>query len=62
MLTYVTQYITLLPGDLFITGTPAGVGPVKDGDEIIASMVEGGKEVARIQKRVSLKGFEEAKL
>ena len=24
----------LLPGDVLLTGTPAGVGPLKDGDEV----------------------------
>jgi 2-keto-4-pentenoate hydratase/2-oxohepta-3-ene-1,7-dioic acid hydratase in catechol pathway len=26
--------MTLSPGDLIITGTPAGIGPMKPGDEI----------------------------
>jgi 2-keto-4-pentenoate hydratase/2-oxohepta-3-ene-1,7-dioic acid hydratase in catechol pathway len=26
--------MTLLPGDLIMTGTPAGVGPIKVGDTI----------------------------
>jgi 2-keto-4-pentenoate hydratase/2-oxohepta-3-ene-1,7-dioic acid hydratase in catechol pathway len=26
--------MTLLPGDLILTGTPAGVGPIEDGDTI----------------------------
>lgn len=30
----ITQSITLLPGDLILTGTPAGVGSVEDGDEV----------------------------
>ena len=29
---YCSQVMTLLPGDLIATGTPAGVGPVKPGD------------------------------
>ena len=29
---YVSKYITLKNGDLIFTGTPAGVGPVKQGD------------------------------
>jgi fumarylpyruvate hydrolase len=31
------QY-TLVPGDLIFTGTPAGVGPVTPGDELVASV------------------------
>lgn len=29
---FCSQGTTLLPGDLILTGTPAGVGPIKDGD------------------------------
>ena len=31
---YISQVMTLLPGDLIATGTPAGVGPVLAGDTI----------------------------
>ncbi len=31
---YLSRALTLLPGDVIITGTPAGVGPVLPGDEI----------------------------
>jgi 2-keto-4-pentenoate hydratase/2-oxohepta-3-ene-1,7-dioic acid hydratase in catechol pathway len=31
---YISQVMTLLPGDLIATGTPAGVGPVVAGDTI----------------------------
>jgi 2-keto-4-pentenoate hydratase/2-oxohepta-3-ene-1,7-dioic acid hydratase in catechol pathway len=34
LLRYVTAAITLEPGDLVLTGTPAGVGPVKSGDRV----------------------------
>jgi 2-keto-4-pentenoate hydratase/2-oxohepta-3-ene-1,7-dioic acid hydratase in catechol pathway len=30
----VSRVMTLLPGDLILTGTPAGVGPLEDGDEV----------------------------
>jgi 2-keto-4-pentenoate hydratase/2-oxohepta-3-ene-1,7-dioic acid hydratase in catechol pathway len=45
---FITQYITLLPGDLILTGTPAGVGPLNPGDEIQASITR----IASIQTRV----------
>lgn len=38
LLEYINQYITLLPGDLLLTGTPEGVGPLQPGDEITASI------------------------
>jgi acylpyruvate hydrolase len=40
IISYVSTFITLKTGDLLFTGTPAGVGPVKIGDHLVAS-VEG---------------------
>ncbi|GAB7550178.1 fumarylacetoacetate hydrolase family protein [Cupriavidus sp. 8B] len=34
IIAYLSKYMTLLPGDLIMTGTPAGVGPIKAGDAI----------------------------
>lgn len=34
---YCSQIFTLNPGDLIYTGTPSGVGPVEEGDELVAS-------------------------
>jgi len=31
---YIAQVMTLLPGDLVLTGTPAGVGPLASGDQV----------------------------
>lgn len=30
----ITQYMTLEPGDIVSTGTPSGVGPIRDGDTV----------------------------
>ena len=35
---YLSEYYTLEPGDLIYSGTPAGVGPVKPGDEMHAGI------------------------
>jgi 2-keto-4-pentenoate hydratase/2-oxohepta-3-ene-1,7-dioic acid hydratase in catechol pathway len=40
LVAYVSAVMTLLPGDVLLTGTPAGVGSVKDGDEVSVT-VEG---------------------
>jgi 2-keto-4-pentenoate hydratase/2-oxohepta-3-ene-1,7-dioic acid hydratase in catechol pathway len=40
LVAYVSEVMTLLPGDVLLTGTPAGVGPLKDGDEVSVT-VEG---------------------
>ena len=34
LVSYISQAITLLPGDVILTGTPEGVGPVTVGDRI----------------------------
>jgi 2-keto-4-pentenoate hydratase/2-oxohepta-3-ene-1,7-dioic acid hydratase in catechol pathway len=34
LIAFVTQVMTLLPGDVLLTGTPAGVGPMVKGDEV----------------------------
>jgi 2-keto-4-pentenoate hydratase/2-oxohepta-3-ene-1,7-dioic acid hydratase in catechol pathway len=36
IVSFATQSLTLLPGDLIMTGTPSGVGPIKEGDELEA--------------------------
>jgi 2-keto-4-pentenoate hydratase/2-oxohepta-3-ene-1,7-dioic acid hydratase in catechol pathway len=40
IVSYVSEAMTLLPGDVILTGTPAGVGPLEVGDEV-AVTVEG---------------------
>ena len=35
---YLSEYYTLEPGDLIYSGTPAGVGPVKPGDDLHAGI------------------------
>ena len=34
IVSFASQALTLLPGDLIMTGTPSGVGPIKAGDEL----------------------------
>jgi 2-keto-4-pentenoate hydratase/2-oxohepta-3-ene-1,7-dioic acid hydratase in catechol pathway len=38
LLVYITAAITLEPGDLVLTGTPAGVGPLSAGDRVDVSV------------------------
>jgi 2-keto-4-pentenoate hydratase/2-oxohepta-3-ene-1,7-dioic acid hydratase in catechol pathway len=40
IVSFVSQSLTLLPGDLILTGTPSGVGPIHAGDEIEARIGE----------------------
>lgn len=39
LVSYISRYFTLLPGDVVLTGTPAGVGPLLPGDKINAELV-----------------------
>ena len=34
LLAYISRMMTLLPGDLILTGTPAGIGPLSPGDRV----------------------------
>ena len=38
LLSYITSVLTLVPGDLILTGTPSGVGPLKAGDNVEVSI------------------------
>ena len=40
VVSYITSFMTLLPGDVVLTGTPAGVGPMQVGDDVSVT-VEG---------------------
>ncbi|MGW2402751.1 fumarylacetoacetate hydrolase family protein [Kitasatospora sp. NPDC001664] len=40
LIVHISEAMTLLPGDVILTGTPAGVGPIQVGDEV-AVTVEG---------------------
>jgi 2-keto-4-pentenoate hydratase/2-oxohepta-3-ene-1,7-dioic acid hydratase in catechol pathway len=34
LVSHVSSFMTLLPGDVILTGTPGGVGPMRPGDEV----------------------------
>ncbi|WP_457567405.1 fumarylacetoacetate hydrolase family protein [Desulfurobacterium sp.] len=34
LVSYISRIMTLLPGDVIITGTPPGVGPLRNGDKV----------------------------
>ena len=40
LVSYISRFVTLFPGDVIATGTPAGIGPMKSGD-IIEIKAEG---------------------
>jgi 2-keto-4-pentenoate hydratase/2-oxohepta-3-ene-1,7-dioic acid hydratase in catechol pathway len=38
IVSFASQSLTLLPGDVILTGTPSGVGPIRAGDELEAKI------------------------
>ena len=34
LIAFASNVMTLLPGDVILTGTPGGVGPLRDGDRV----------------------------
>jgi 2-keto-4-pentenoate hydratase/2-oxohepta-3-ene-1,7-dioic acid hydratase in catechol pathway len=48
LVAYVSQVMTLLPGDVLLTGTPAGVGPLTDGDEVSVTIESIGTLTNRV--------------
>ncbi|HES60267.1 MAG TPA: hypothetical protein ENO18_07535, partial [Caldithrix sp.] len=48
LICYISQFFTLTEGDLIITGTPEGVGPLNEGDQIEASI----SDIAEIKTKI----------
>ncbi len=48
---FITSVMTLLPGDVILTGTPAGIGPMPAGAEVIVT-IEG---IGSLSNKVSLR-------
>jgi 2-keto-4-pentenoate hydratase/2-oxohepta-3-ene-1,7-dioic acid hydratase in catechol pathway len=48
LVAHATSVMTLLPGDVLLTGTPEGVGPVKDGDEMSVTIESIGTLTNRV--------------
>lgn len=52
LIAYVTACMTLLPGDVLLTGTPAGIGPMQIGDEVAVTIEGIGTLANRVAARV----------
>ena len=48
LLRYISAFLTLEPGDLIPTGTPAGVGPMQPGDSVEVSIAGLGSLANRV--------------
>ncbi len=48
LVSYVTAVMTMLPGDVLLTGTPAGVGPLVAGDKVSVTIEGIGTLTSRV--------------
>ena len=46
---YISKYISLVPGDVILTGTPEGIGPIKPGDRVVAEIQHVGRLINYVQ-------------
>ena len=51
LIAYITSCMTLLPGDVILTGTPEGVGPMSIGDEVAVEIEGIGRLVNTVVAR-----------
>lgn len=51
LIVHITEAMTLLPGDVILTGTPAGVGPLHVGDEVAVTIEGIGTLANKVIKR-----------
>jgi 2-keto-4-pentenoate hydratase/2-oxohepta-3-ene-1,7-dioic acid hydratase in catechol pathway len=51
LIVHITEAMTLLPGDVVLTGTPAGVGPLSVGDEVAVTIEGIGTLTNKVIKR-----------
>ncbi|MEV4975194.1 fumarylacetoacetate hydrolase family protein [Streptomyces scopuliridis] len=51
VIVHITEAMTLLPGDVILTGTPAGVGPLSVGDEVAVTIEGIGTLTNKVIKR-----------
>jgi 5-oxopent-3-ene-1,2,5-tricarboxylate decarboxylase / 2-hydroxyhepta-2,4-diene-1,7-dioate isomerase len=48
LIAYLSRFMTLMPGDMILTGTPHGVHFVADGDEILCEIARVGRLMHRV--------------
>ena len=51
LVSYVSSVMTLLPGDVILTGTPEGVGPMNVGDEVEVTVAGIGSLTNKVVSR-----------
>jgi 2-keto-4-pentenoate hydratase/2-oxohepta-3-ene-1,7-dioic acid hydratase in catechol pathway len=51
LIAYISEVMTLVPGDVLLTGTPAGAGPLEAGDRVAVTIEEIGTLTSRVVSR-----------
>lgn len=46
---WLSKHLTLRPGDIVLMGTPAGVGPLTDGDEVVCAV----ERISELRTRIA---------
>jgi 2,4-didehydro-3-deoxy-L-rhamnonate hydrolase len=49
LIVFASSFYTLMPGDVILTGTPEGVGPIKPGDVLDASIAQIGSMQVKVR-------------
>jgi 2-keto-4-pentenoate hydratase/2-oxohepta-3-ene-1,7-dioic acid hydratase in catechol pathway len=49
LIAFLSSVMTLEPGDIIMTGTPSGVGPMKTGDEIVVEIEGIGRLINKVR-------------
>jgi len=57
LVSYVSGIMTLMPGDLIATGTPAGVGPLVAGARVAVEVLAGGVPISVVENPVTGPAF-----
>ncbi len=52
LLAEITSYLTLQPGDVVLTGTPAGVAPLEDGDTVSCDVEGVGQLTTTVEREI----------
>lgn len=56
LIAFASRVMTLLPGDILSTGTPAGVGPLKAGDRVTVRVAGVGELTNPVGQGITLRG------
>jgi 2-keto-4-pentenoate hydratase/2-oxohepta-3-ene-1,7-dioic acid hydratase in catechol pathway len=51
LIAFISEVMTLVPGDVLLTGTPAGSGPIEVGDEVAVTIEKIGTLTSKVVAR-----------